>query len=62
LFENNQADHTNKQADKETTKLDKMGIHKLMDLLKENAPGCIKDSDIRFYAGRTVALDASIVS
>lgn len=38
-----------------------MGIHKLMDLLREKAPGCIKNSDIKFYAGRTVAIDASMV-
>jgi len=38
-----------------------MGIHKLMDLLKEKAPECIKNSDIKFYSGRTVALDASMV-
>lgn len=38
-----------------------MGIHKLMDLLKEKAPECIKNSDIKFYAGRIIACDASMV-
>ncbi|KAL4485703.1 hypothetical protein ABPG72_010965 [Tetrahymena utriculariae] len=37
-----------------------MGIHKLMDLLKEKAPGCIKSSDLKFYAGRMIACDASM--
>lgn len=38
-----------------------MGIYKLMDLLKEKAPDCIKKIDLNFFAGRQVACDASMV-
>jgi flap endonuclease-1 len=38
-----------------------MGIHKLMDLLKEKAPDCIKKLDLSFFSGRSVACDASMV-
>ncbi|EGR32852.1 hypothetical protein IMG5_068750 [Ichthyophthirius multifiliis] len=37
-----------------------MGIHKLMDLLREKAPKCIKTADLKFYGGRQVACDASM--
>jgi flap endonuclease-1 len=37
-----------------------MGIHKLMDLLKQNASDCIKKRDISYYSGMSVALDASM--
>lgn len=39
-----------------------MGIHKLMDLLREKAPGCITSTHISFYSGRHVAIDASMVT
>lgn len=38
-----------------------MGIKKLMDLLKEKAPGSIRKKDLKFYGGRKVACDASMV-
>lgn len=37
-----------------------MGIHKLMDLLRTNAPDAIKKRDIKYFSGMTVALDASM--
>lgn len=37
-----------------------MGIHKLMDLIRANAPDSIKKRDLKYYSGMTVALDASM--
>lgn len=37
-----------------------MGIKKLMDLLREKAPGCIRKKDLSFFGGRKVACDASM--
>lgn len=37
-----------------------MGIHKLMDLLKEKAPNCFRKLDLSFFGGRSVACDASM--
>jgi flap endonuclease-1 len=37
-----------------------MGIHKLMSLLNEKAPGSIRKVDISAYSGRTVACDATM--
>eukprot|EP01015_Nassula_variabilis_P032801 TRINITY_DN7736_c0_g1_i2.p1 TRINITY_DN7736_c0_g1~~TRINITY_DN7736_c0_g1_i2.p1 ORF type:complete len:218 (+),score=52.47 TRINITY_DN7736_c0_g1_i2:124-777(+) len=37
-----------------------MGIHKLMSLLAEKSPDCIKKFNIEAYAGRVVACDASM--
>jgi flap endonuclease-1 len=37
-----------------------MGIHKLMDLLRSNAPDSIKARDIKYYSGMSLALDASM--
>lgn len=38
-----------------------MGIKNLMNLLKEKAPGAIKQLDLKTYTGRSVACDASMV-
>ena len=38
-----------------------MGIHKLMDLLREKAPNSIRHLDLSFFQGRIVACDASMV-
>lgn len=37
-----------------------MGIHKLMDLIRNNAPDSIKKRELKYYASLTVALDASM--
>jgi flap endonuclease-1 len=37
-----------------------MGIHRLMHLLREKAPGAIKTIDPKIYTGRQVACDASM--
>lgn len=37
-----------------------MGIHKLMDLLRSNAPDSIKKRDIKYFSGMSLALDASM--
>jgi flap endonuclease-1 len=37
-----------------------MGIHKLMDLLRENSPDSIKSRDIKYFSGMSLALDASM--
>jgi hypothetical protein len=39
-----------------------MGIHRLMYLLNEKAPGCIKNKGIKIYEGRAVACDATLVN
>ena len=39
-----------------------MGIYKLMSLLQEKAPDCIKKLGIEVFSGRTIACDASMVS
>jgi hypothetical protein len=39
-----------------------MGIYKLMSLLQEKAPDCIKRLGIEVFSGRTIACDASMVS
>ena len=39
-----------------------MGIYKLMYLLNEKAPGCIKKMGLKFYEGRAVACDATLVN
>eukprot|EP01132_Coremiostelium_polycephalum_P003234 gene3234-4048_t len=36
-----------------------MGIKKLTDLIEDNAPGCIKNNQIKNYFGRIIAIDAS---
>lgn len=38
-----------------------MGIKLLMNLIKEKAPGAIKQLDLKSYTGRTVACDVSMV-
>lgn len=38
-----------------------MGIYKLMSLLQEKAPDCIKRNGIEVFSGRTIACDASMV-
>lgn len=38
-----------------------MGIHKLMEIIKVKAGGCISNHEIDFYSGMKVACDASIV-
>ncbi|XP_029929441.1 probable flap endonuclease 1 homolog [Myripristis murdjan] len=38
-----------------------MGITKLADLIREDAPGAVSHKDISDYAGKVIALDASIV-
>jgi len=38
-----------------------MGIYKLMSLLQEKAPDCIKRAGIEVFSGRTIACDASMV-
>ncbi len=37
-----------------------MGIHKLMDLIREHAKQAIRSRDLKYYSGMTVALDASM--
>ena len=37
-----------------------MGIQGLTKLLTEKAPGCLKESNIKAYAGRVIAVDASM--
>ena len=37
-----------------------MGIHKLMDLLRKNAPDSIRMRDLKYYSGMSVAMDASM--
>jgi len=37
-----------------------MGIHKLMDLIREHAADAIRKRDLKYYASMTVALDASM--
>jgi flap endonuclease-1 len=37
-----------------------MGIYKLMELLRINAADCIKQRDLGYYSGMTIALDASM--
>lgn len=37
-----------------------MGIHKLMDLIRSNAPDSIRRRDLKYYSGMKVALDASM--
>ncbi|KRX08903.1 5'-3' exonuclease, C-terminal domain [Pseudocohnilembus persalinus] len=37
-----------------------MGIKKLMDILREKAPGCIRKKELKFFGGRSVACDASM--
>lgn len=37
-----------------------MGIHKLMDLIRNHAPNSIKKRELKYYASLTVALDASM--
>lgn len=32
-----------------------MGIHKLMSLLNEKSPGCVRKMDLSAFAGRIVA-------
>ena len=36
-----------------------MGIQGLTKLLRDKAPGCIKETEIKVYFGRTIAVDAS---
>ena len=38
----------------------RMGIHKLMDLILNHAPDSIRKRDVKYYASMTVALDASM--
>lgn len=38
-----------------------MGIYKLMSLLQEKAPACIKRAGIEVFSGRIIACDASMV-
>lgn len=37
-----------------------MGIHKLMDLIRTNAPDAIRKRDLKYYSGMSFALDASM--
>lgn len=37
-----------------------MGIYKLMELLRENAADCIKQRDLAYFSGMSIALDASM--
>ena len=37
-----------------------MGIHKLMDLIREKAPDSFRSRDISYYCGMWIALDASM--
>lgn len=37
-----------------------MGIHKLMDLIREHAADSIRKRELKYYASMTVALDASM--
>lgn len=37
-----------------------MGIHKLMDLLRNSSPNSIKKREIKYFSGMTLALDASM--
>ena len=37
-----------------------MGIHKLMDLIREKAPAALRSRDINYYSGMSIALDASM--
>lgn len=37
-----------------------MGIHKLMDLIRNHAPDAIRKRDIKYYSGMSMALDASM--
>jgi hypothetical protein len=37
-----------------------MGIHGLMGLLNDEAPGSVKEQDIKAFTGRKVAIDASM--
>jgi flap endonuclease-1 len=37
-----------------------MGIHGLMGLINDEAPGAVKEQDIKAYTGRKVAIDASM--
>lgn len=37
-----------------------MGIHGLTKMLKEEAPDCIKEHEMKNYTGRKVAIDASM--
>lgn len=37
-----------------------MGIFKLMELLRMNAPDCIRQHDMSYYSGLSIALDASM--
>ena len=37
-----------------------MGIHKLMDLIREQSSGAIRKRDIKYFSGMSVALDASM--
>lgn len=41
-------------------KLPRMGIYKLMELLRMNAEGCIRKRDLGYYSGMSIALDASM--
>lgn len=38
-----------------------MGIYKLMNLLQEKCPECIKKYNLDSYSGRIIACDASLV-
>ncbi len=37
-----------------------MGIYKMMDLIRNNAPSAIRKRDIQYYSGQILALDASM--
>ena len=37
-----------------------MGIHQLMSLLKEKCPKAVRELMIDYFAGRTIACDASM--
>ncbi len=37
-----------------------MGIYKLMEVLKDKAPGCIKRYNLDYFSGKIVACDASM--
>jgi flap endonuclease-1 len=37
-----------------------MGIHKLMELIRDKSPDSIKKRDIKYFSGMSLALDASM--